>query len=184
MRLVREHVAIAAAILWLAACIEVTRAQQGPDVQPPSQGSNASQRPDSLPPMPPNARSQRKPEGETPTPFMLPSTSGSTERTAPTREGTPPGQGTPQSPAELGIEMQAPKAADKEAWGQEAAPESVRTQTNDNPTGRQEPAVSLEWIGPPTAKIGQTITYQIMVKNVSAAPVSGVLVRNRLSAGV
>jgi uncharacterized repeat protein (TIGR01451 family) len=95
-----------------------------------------------------------------------------------------PNQGTPQSPAELGIEMQAPKAADKESWGQETPPESARTQTNDNPTGRQEPAVSLEWIGPATAKIGQTVTYQIMVKNVSSAPVAGVLVRNRLSAGV
>src|SRR5262249_42450754 len=33
-------------------------------------------------------------------------------------------------------------------------------QTPDNPTGRQEPAVSIEWIGPSAAKIGQPIAYQ------------------------
>src|SRR5439155_16562506 len=43
-------------------------------------------------------------------------------------------------------------------------------QSNDNPTGRQEPAVSLEWIGPPTAKLGQPVTYQIILKNISSSP--------------
>jgi uncharacterized repeat protein (TIGR01451 family) len=62
--------------------------------------------------------------------------------------------------------------------------EPVAGQSNENPTGRQEPAVSLEWIGPPTCKVGQSVTFQIMVKNVSAAPVQGVVVRNRLPAGV
>ena len=56
--------------------------------------------------------------------------------------------------------------------------------TNDNPTGRQEPAVSLEWIGPPTIKIGQPVTFQIIVKNVSPIAVQQVIVRNRLPAGV
>ncbi len=57
-------------------------------------------------------------------------------------------------------------------------------QSNDNPTGRQEPAVSLEWIGPPTAKLGQSVTYQIIIKNISASPVQGVVVRTRLPQGV
>jgi len=57
-------------------------------------------------------------------------------------------------------------------------------QSNDNPTGRQEPAVSLEWIGPPTAKLGQSVTYQIIIKNISSSPVQGVVVRTRLPQGV
>jgi uncharacterized repeat protein (TIGR01451 family) len=57
-------------------------------------------------------------------------------------------------------------------------------QSNDNPTGRQEPAVSLEWIGPPTIKLGQPATFQIIVKNISANPVQQVVVHNRLPAGV
>jgi uncharacterized repeat protein (TIGR01451 family) len=57
-------------------------------------------------------------------------------------------------------------------------------QSNDNPTGRQEPAVSLEWIGPPTAKLGQSVTYQIIIKNISSSPVQGVVVRTRIPQGV
>jgi uncharacterized repeat protein (TIGR01451 family) len=44
--------------------------------------------------------------------------------------------------------------------------------------------VSLEWIGPPTAKLGQPVTYQIIVKNISSSPVQGVIVRTRLPVGV
>lgn len=62
--------------------------------------------------------------------------------------------------------------------------DAVPTATNDNPTGRQEPAVSIEWIGPPTAKLGQPVTYQIIVKNISSSAVNQVVVRNRLPAGV
>jgi uncharacterized repeat protein (TIGR01451 family) len=62
--------------------------------------------------------------------------------------------------------------------------EEAQGQSNDNPTGRQEPSVSLEWIGPPTAKLGQPVTYQIIVKNTSAIPVQNVTVRNRIPAGV
>jgi uncharacterized repeat protein (TIGR01451 family) len=62
--------------------------------------------------------------------------------------------------------------------------DNVQGRTNDNPTGRQEPAVSLEWIGPPTIKLGQAVTFQIIVKNVSSIPVQQVIVRNRIPAGV
>jgi uncharacterized repeat protein (TIGR01451 family) len=58
------------------------------------------------------------------------------------------------------------------------------SQSSDNPTGRQEPAVSLEWIGPASAKLGQPVTYQIIVKNISALPVQQVVVRNRIPAGI
>jgi uncharacterized repeat protein (TIGR01451 family) len=60
----------------------------------------------------------------------------------------------------------------------------VPGQTNDNPTGRQEPCVSLEWIGPPTSKVNQPVTYQLMVKNLCSAPVYQVVVRNKLPAGI
>ena len=62
--------------------------------------------------------------------------------------------------------------------------DEAQGQTNENPTGRQEPSVSLEWIGPPTAKLGQPVTYQIIVKNTSSIPVQNVTVRNRIPAGV
>jgi len=56
--------------------------------------------------------------------------------------------------------------------------------TEDNPTSRQEPAVSLEWIGPPAAKIGQASDYSIVVRNVCNIPIQQVLVRVRLPQGV
>jgi uncharacterized repeat protein (TIGR01451 family) len=62
--------------------------------------------------------------------------------------------------------------------------EWATAQSNDNPTGRQEPAVSVEWIGPPTIKLGQPVTFQVVVKNISGSPVQQVMVRNRLPAGV
>jgi len=66
----------------------------------------------------------------------------------------------------------------------ENLPSDSAGQSNDNPTGRQEPGVSLEWVGPPTTKIGQPVTYQIIVKNVNSCPVHQVIVRNRVPAGV
>jgi uncharacterized repeat protein (TIGR01451 family) len=56
--------------------------------------------------------------------------------------------------------------------------------TNDNPTGRQEPGVSLEWIGPSTAKLGQSVICQIIVKNISTSRVRQVTVRARIPEGV
>jgi uncharacterized repeat protein (TIGR01451 family) len=56
--------------------------------------------------------------------------------------------------------------------------------SNGNPTGRQEPSLSVEWIGPPVAKLGQPVTYQILVKNTSSCAVNDVVVRNRLPGGV
>jgi uncharacterized repeat protein (TIGR01451 family) len=55
---------------------------------------------------------------------------------------------------------------------------------NDNPTGRQEPAVSIEWVGPPTVKLGQPALFQIVVKNVSQSVVHGAVVRQHVPAGV
>jgi uncharacterized repeat protein (TIGR01451 family) len=49
------------------------------------------------------------------------------------------------------------------------------------PTGRQEPAVSVEWIGPPAAKVGQVNDYAVVVRNACNIPVQQVLVRVRLA---
>jgi uncharacterized repeat protein (TIGR01451 family) len=53
-----------------------------------------------------------------------------------------------------------------------------------NTTGRQEPAVSLEWIGPPTAKVGHPSDYTIAIRNVCNIPVQQVMVRVRIPAGM
>jgi uncharacterized repeat protein (TIGR01451 family) len=58
------------------------------------------------------------------------------------------------------------------------------SQTPDNPVGRQEPAVSLEWVGPPTAKVGQPTDYALVVRNTGSVPVQMVLVRVRIPNGV
>ncbi len=57
-------------------------------------------------------------------------------------------------------------------------------QTPENPTGRQEPAVSIEWIGPPAAKVGQNADYAILVRNVCNIAVQKVIVQVRLPQGV
>jgi uncharacterized repeat protein (TIGR01451 family) len=58
------------------------------------------------------------------------------------------------------------------------------TVTPPNPTGRQEPAISIEWVGPPTAKVGQPADYTLVVRNACNIPVQQVLVRVRIPAGM
>ncbi|MCX7699414.1 MAG: hypothetical protein N2039_00910 [Gemmataceae bacterium] len=53
-----------------------------------------------------------------------------------------------------------------------------------NLTGRQEPAVSLEWIGPSQAKVGSPADYTVAVRNICNMPVQQVLVRVRLPQNV
>src|SRR5206468_803950 len=50
--------------------------------------------------------------------------------------------------------------------------------------GRQEPAMSLEWVGPAVAKLNQPAEFSLVVRNISVTPVGGVLVRVRLPEGV
>src|SRR5262249_54803897 len=58
------------------------------------------------------------------------------------------------------------------------------TVTPDNTTGRQEPAVSLEWIGSPTAKVGLAAEYVLVVRNACNIPVQKVLVQVRIPNGM
>ncbi len=54
----------------------------------------------------------------------------------------------------------------------------------ENILGKQEPAVSLEWQGPPTAKLGVPADFTLAVRNTCTIPVQQVLVRVRLPGGV
>jgi uncharacterized repeat protein (TIGR01451 family) len=56
--------------------------------------------------------------------------------------------------------------------------------TPANPTGMQEPGVSLQWICPPTAKLHQQVNCTIIVKSLSANRLHHVTVRYRVPAGV
>jgi uncharacterized repeat protein (TIGR01451 family) len=48
----------------------------------------------------------------------------------------------------------------------------------------QEPAVSVRWVGPKTAKLGKPVMCQICARNISPGSVQRVVVRYRLSSGV
>src|SRR5262249_21365966 len=99
----------------------------------------------------------------------------------PAKTTTPPSQPPqPFTPAEPAATL--PPAGDKAAANEE--PHAETTLTPENASSRQEPAVSLEWFGPPTAKIGQTNTYNLVVRNTCSIPVQQVLVRVRVPAGI
>lgn len=49
---------------------------------------------------------------------------------------------------------------------------------------RQEPSVSLEWVGPAVAKISQPNDYALVIRNTCTIPVQQVLVRVRIPAGL
>ena len=103
-------------------------------------------------------------------PADLPSTSGTV--TIPGAGATPMDKPTTPMTSELHTE----RASIHEDFGPGV--------TESNLTGRQEPAVSLEWVGPPAAKVGNPCDYTIVVRNVCNIAVQQVLVRVRLQQGV
>jgi uncharacterized repeat protein (TIGR01451 family) len=50
----------------------------------------------------------------------------------------------------------------------------------DELTNRQEPAVSLQWVGPTAAKLNQPNVYSLVVRNICNIPVQQVMVRVRI----
>jgi uncharacterized repeat protein (TIGR01451 family) len=66
--------------------------------------------------------------------------------------------------------------ADPKMVQERRAPESLP----ETVMGKQEPALSLEWQGPPTARLGVPSDYTLAVRNTSSIPVQQVLVRVRL----
>ncbi len=91
------------------------------------------------------------------------------------QETTPPGGGSETRPSvPMGSTILPPTSSGS---GEEQAQSSVNP---GNTTGRQEPAVSLEWIGPPTAKINQPADFSLVVRNVCNIPVQQVRVLVRI----
>src|SRR5437762_1725282 len=88
----------------------------------------------------------------------------------------------PKPPEAGGLDLPKPPATPTPAAG--GAEEIGPGVSENNLTGRQEPAVSLEWIGPPAAKVGQPADYTIAVRNVCNSAVQQVMVRVRLQQGL
>jgi uncharacterized repeat protein (TIGR01451 family) len=62
--------------------------------------------------------------------------------------------------------------------------EATDEPTPANPTGLQEPGISLQWICPPTSRLNQPVTCTIIVKSLSANRLHQVDVRWRVPGGV
>jgi uncharacterized repeat protein (TIGR01451 family) len=95
----------------------------------------------------------------------------------------PPSSSLPNVPAASDLAgTPSEPIADSTPLNDETTPEP--TVSRDNTTGRQEPAISLEWVGPPTAKVGQAGAYNLVVRNACNIPVQQVLVRVRVPQGI
>jgi uncharacterized repeat protein (TIGR01451 family) len=99
----------------------------------------------------------------------------------------PPASGPAPMPPIDGPTGIVPASAKSEGMAMPAHAESRMTEERPAPAplpdsilGKQEPAVSLEWQGPPTAKLGVPADFTLAVRNTSAIPVQQVLVRVRL----
>lgn len=51
-------------------------------------------------------------------------------------------------------------------------------------TGRQEPAVGIEWVGPQTARVNKPMACQVIVRNAGSVAVENVVVRYQPGSGV
>ncbi len=133
---------------------------------PPTQQQVPLPQPRPLPPiLSPSPVSSPSPiPSPAPSPIPSPSPRQGLESKGPLGNAIPPA--LPPGPAEGVVEIVGP------------AP------TLENPTNRQEPAVSLEWVGPATARLNQNTVYQIIAKNINTAPVQNVIVRYRIPVGV
>src|SRR5438876_1063801 len=123
-----------------------------------------------------------------PFPPVMPAAAG-TDQPAPipTQPGlnpAPVGPITPAAPESVSPQTQPPIVQSSPTiHTQPAGTDNTSIPDPGNPTGRQEPAVSIEWLGPAAAKVGQAGDYTILVRNACNIPVQQVLVRVRLSAG-
>jgi uncharacterized repeat protein (TIGR01451 family) len=100
-----------------------------------------------------------------------------------------PQAGRPEAPAALPAAPPAIPAGPKEPGPHALSVNDIVIEptagpTSGNPTARQEPGVSLEWICPATAKLGQPLTCQIIVKSLSTNRLHQVVLRARMPAGV
>lgn len=113
------------------------------------------------------------PPGVSPPPGVAPGPAGQ-----PPSVPSQPSEPSPVQPA-APVQQTTPPAAPAEPRGPEVA-----VPANQPSGGKQEPAVSIEWLGPQTVRLGQPVEYTLPVRNVCAIPVQQVLVRVRLPAGM
>ncbi len=97
----------------------------------------------------------------------------------PTVEG-PASVPPPVTPAQPG----APTTALKPVQMTEDSKPPELPLTPDGPMGRQEPAVSMEWVGPAVARVGVPQDFTLALRNTANMPIQEVLVRVSLPAGM
>jgi uncharacterized repeat protein (TIGR01451 family) len=136
-------------------------AADGPTLAPDAPPAAAPQLPPPAPPPAPAAPSRLPPAPALPAPGPLP------DSAAPAP--------TPAAPA-----TQAPAPAAAPA-PQAPAPEAEATP--EGPTGPQEPAVSIEWLGPTSVSLNRPVVCQVLLKNSSPGAVHHVTAHVRLPAG-
>jgi uncharacterized repeat protein (TIGR01451 family) len=165
-----------------------------PVLPPPSGGDKpalpAPSAPLDLPSAPPSAPAITIPPAGTPagdskpavTPLPKPGDLDTTPAVKPNEPG--PAGGPVTIPPATGAEKPAEKAIENPRHLSAGTDEAGSGANDNNPTGRQEPAVSLEWVGPAAAKVGQATDYTIAVRNVCNIAVQQVLVRVRLTPGM
>jgi hypothetical protein len=103
----------------------------------------------------------------------------------PATPGTLPAPIAPMAPAPAATAAAKPATTEAVPTGGPAlitgTPAAEGAAEASGPTGRQEPAVSVEWSGPAAAKVGQVNDYAVVVRNACNIPVQQVLVRVRLA---
>jgi uncharacterized repeat protein (TIGR01451 family) len=93
---------------------------------------------------------------------------------------------TDAKPAISPLEVPAPLPPEQMVKPDAVAPLPIKEpgQTADMRLGRQEPAVCIEWVGPPMTRVNHPMTCQLLVRNTCATAVHNVVVRHRPSQGV
>lgn len=171
--------------------LPVTEPAVPPMRSAPSKSAAAPTTPAGPPPVPGVALPPPSPSPTFfPAPAGLPKTSGTRSTTQPGTIDSIPAD--PQTfvipPANEGKPTAKPSLPPRQAAA--AATQANEDKNSETPaipdhgTGRQEPALSIEWIGPPTAKVGVPAEYSLVVRSACSTPVQQVLVRVRMPAGV
>jgi uncharacterized repeat protein (TIGR01451 family) len=135
-------------------------------------------------PLPTPAKQPMK-QAQTETPVDLPplpeSAPATSEKKTP-EVYQPPAQTKPITPMPVVVQPKekVEKIEKQPAALEDKAADVTAGATPKNPTGRQEPAVAIEWIGPVTAKVGVAQDYSIAVRNACNIAVQQVMVRVRI----
>jgi uncharacterized repeat protein (TIGR01451 family) len=95
----------------------------------------------------------------------------------------------PQENERPARQSETPRAETEEATirGEILGRDVLSEKTPETPgtwTERQEPAISVEWLGPTAVKVGQAVVCMVVVKNTGMSPVHQVVVLTRLPAGL